>query len=222
MLSYSKYHINAIISTNSHLIPNWKLTCLYGEPQTHLRPRFWALFKYIQTPAHMSWICIGDLNEVLDHSEKLRGAVSNNTQIALFKYVLSHHNLTYLGCKGPKYTWKHGFANYHMVERLDRDVANDYWKTLFQKAILWNLQFLKSDHCPILLNTYAFNSDNKIVKIHYFERYWQQLSDCQNHLLKSWYLNHQNSASDSWMLSTSKCLQQMKAWEWKHPENLWN
>lgn len=35
--SYSCFHIDSIINTNSPYQSSWKLTCVYEEPNTHLR-----------------------------------------------------------------------------------------------------------------------------------------------------------------------------------------
>jgi hypothetical protein len=67
ILPYSQYHIEVII-TESGSEP-WRLTCVYGEAQTHLRSKMWDMLKYIKSSYPHPWMCTGDFNEVLHQSE---------------------------------------------------------------------------------------------------------------------------------------------------------
>lgn len=61
--------------------------------------------------------------------------IRNNSQIATFSDALTYHNVSDLGLKGPRFTWKHGHFQATKSERLDWAVANLSWKSLFPKAI---------------------------------------------------------------------------------------
>lgn len=68
--SYSRYHIDVVLNQPYHC-GVWRLTWVYGEPQVHLRPRFWNFMKSLQSSYSppLPWLCIGDWNEILHLSE---------------------------------------------------------------------------------------------------------------------------------------------------------
>jgi hypothetical protein len=56
-----------------------------------------------------------------------------------------------LGLIGDPFTWKRG----RIRERLDRAVVNNEWRFMHPGASLKHLEYIKSDHRPILLDTEA-------------------------------------------------------------------
>ena len=66
-----------------------------------------------------------------------------------FRDALTDCGLEDLNYSGEPYTWKRG----NMRERLDRAVINGSWATMHPRAVLQHLDFIRSDHRPILLDT---------------------------------------------------------------------
>lgn len=92
--------------------------------------------RTLNNPSCLSWLCIGDMNEIHNHNKKIRGQPRSNSQIADFRNALNHHNFIELGFKGPKFTWKRGNHQHLIAKRLDRAVATEGWLYLFPKFIL--------------------------------------------------------------------------------------
>ena len=67
ILPYSQYHIDTIIIENGE--DAWQLTCVYGEAQVPECHKTWDMLKFIKATSSLPWMCIGDFNEVLLHSE---------------------------------------------------------------------------------------------------------------------------------------------------------
>lgn len=51
----------------------WSLFPCYGTPYRGEKRNFWVEFQQVILEAEGPWLVVGDLNEILDDSEKLRG-----------------------------------------------------------------------------------------------------------------------------------------------------
>jgi hypothetical protein len=60
------------------------LTCVYGEAQTGEHHKTWDMLKFIKTSSHLSWLCIGDFNNVLHREEHCGVQERSYAQIAGF------------------------------------------------------------------------------------------------------------------------------------------
>jgi hypothetical protein len=67
-----------------------------------------------------------------------------------FRDVLSDCELFDLGFNGDPFTWKRG----RIRERLDRVVVNNAWNTMHPEATVHHMEYARSDHRPIVLDTY--------------------------------------------------------------------
>jgi hypothetical protein len=92
---------------------------------------------------------LGDFNEILFTHEKEGGNQRPQPYMQSFRDVLSECALEDLGFSGNPFTWKRGMIR----ERLDRAVANGNWMIMHPGATLQHLEFTRSDHRPILLDT---------------------------------------------------------------------
>jgi hypothetical protein len=66
-----------------------------------------------------------------------------------FHDVLSECGLEDLGYVGDPFTWKHG----RIRERLDRVVTNSSWADMHPGTMLSHLDYTRSDHRSLLLDT---------------------------------------------------------------------
>jgi hypothetical protein len=100
-----------------------------------------------------------------------------------FRDALQDCSLEDLGYSGDCYTWRRG----RIRQRLDRAVANGAWITMHPGAILQNLEFIKSDHRPILLDTdykEFYPPVNPGPKR--FEAKWIQETDFRHEVVRAW------------------------------------
>uniref|UniRef100_A0A8R7UFR7 Uncharacterized protein n=1 Tax=Triticum urartu TaxID=4572 RepID=A0A8R7UFR7_TRIUA len=58
ILGYSVYHLD--VSIEEQGTEKWRMTCVYGEAQTHLRHQTWTTLKNISTLSALPWLCLGD------------------------------------------------------------------------------------------------------------------------------------------------------------------
>jgi hypothetical protein len=103
----------------------WKLTGFYGHPESARRADSWVLLKHLKSLQPAPWLCVGDLNEILEPSEKVGGVLRRESHMDGFQTAFEECCLCDLGYKGPRFTWSNkrqdgSFTN----ERLDRAVAN--------------------------------------------------------------------------------------------------
>jgi len=84
ILGYSVYHLDAMLE--EHNRDKWRLTCEYGEAQTHLRHQTWTILKNISTLRSLPWLCMGDFNEVLRPEEHEVTAEMNASLIVTLRF----------------------------------------------------------------------------------------------------------------------------------------
>ncbi|KAL5540368.1 hypothetical protein UlMin_043037 [Ulmus minor] len=166
LLTGSKGHIDAIISSHDNL--NWRFTGLYGNPDTSLKTQFWDLLKRLGDSHSLSWLCGGDLNEILFEHEKRGGGARDLYLLRNFRDAMEYCNLADLGFRGPKFTWCRGNNNANFIqERLDRMLGNSGWSDMFPNSIVHHLRLWGSDHRPLLIEVLKDgNLDEVANKLH--------------------------------------------------------
>jgi hypothetical protein len=86
-----------------------------------------------------------------------------------FRDALSDCELEDLGYSGNIFTWKRGCIR----ERLDRDVANEAWNVMHPGVVVQNLDYARSDHRPIMIDTkFQPPTNNRRTKAKHFEAKW--------------------------------------------------
>lgn len=115
----------------------------------------------------------GDFNDVLIANDKLGGNPINRRRVAKLWNKINYCKLMDLGFKGSKYTWSNHnkISSNHIMERLDKFLANDAWVKMFPKASIIHLPKTHSDHNPILLELIPKRS-NPLSKPFRLESYW--------------------------------------------------
>ena len=104
ILGDSCYHIDAKIEEAGQ--DPWRITCVYGEAQTHLRHQTWDLMKGISTVSNLPWLCFGDFNEVLRPEEHEGVANRSNAQIQGFRDAVDIYMLMDIGYQGRFWTFE--------------------------------------------------------------------------------------------------------------------
>ena len=109
---------------------------------------------------------------MISEDEKSGGLPVNKTRMAAFRNCLDKCGLIDLGFHGPRFTWTNKSPMWQTIikERLDRGLGNADWTLLFPTAEIHHLPRVKSNHCPIMLNTDP--SEPKIPKTFRLEQMW--------------------------------------------------
>lgn len=71
--TFSPYHIDVVV--NPRVDNAWRFTGFYGASKTVNREDSWSLLSHLSTQIDLSWVCIGDFNEITRLEEKLGGAL---------------------------------------------------------------------------------------------------------------------------------------------------
>ena len=151
ILGYSCYHLD--ISVEEQGEDPWRMTCVYGEVQTHLRHQTWTVLKNISTLSNLSWLCIGDFNEVLRPDEHEGVGQRSNAQIQAFRDTIDVCMLLDLGYKGCFLTFEKKVTGGSFTRcRLDRALVNVDWLTRFPLASILDEVAASSDHMTLLLD----------------------------------------------------------------------
>jgi hypothetical protein len=127
----------------------WRFTGFYGEPKWEDKHLSWDKIRELNSQHDMPWAIMGDFNEILFSDEKEGGNPRPLNYMQAFQDALSDCGLEDMSFSGDIFTWKRG----RIRERLDRAVANGDWLTMHQGARLQHLEYARSDHRPLLLDT---------------------------------------------------------------------
>ncbi|XP_040996152.1 uncharacterized protein LOC121242341 [Juglans microcarpa x Juglans regia] len=184
--TYSQKHINMWVVQSE---VEWMLTCFYGNPKTEKRYEGWGILRHLNRLQPKRWLCLGDFNEILYHSEKYGGARREEKQIADFRSVLQDCQLKDLGCIQGKYTWSNLRKDYNFTkERLDRVTTNSEWCAAFGGGDVKVLASYSSDHCPILMAVGQQNVwTEKPAQLCRYEDSWSLFSDCEEVITHTWH-----------------------------------
>jgi hypothetical protein len=193
--NFTRRHINAEVR-----IPGsdqwWYLTCFYGHPVLAKRHESWALLNHLQSFCRGAWLCCGDFNEIVEHSEKWGGSRRRDGQMEQFRSVLEDCGLSDLGFLGPKFTWTNGqFGDNFIKERLDRAVANRAWCALFPNREIRVLAARTSDHNPVMVRSLdVAATTTRFHRNFKFEAHWLADEECLGVIDDAWANDEQNGA----------------------------
>jgi hypothetical protein len=140
-------YIDVRVEKNSEKI--WRLTGMYGEPRWEDKYKTWDRMRELKQRSNLPWVMIGDFNEILYTHEKEGGNPRPQNYMQAFRDALSDCDFEDMGFSGDNFTWRRG----RIRERLDRALVNGDWVQMHPNAVLRYLDWTRSDHRPILLDT---------------------------------------------------------------------
>jgi len=115
----------------------------------------------IAPPPETPWAIAGDFNEIIDATEKTGGAPYDPNRGRAFKEWIFNNSLIDVQADGPKFTWYGPKLQHYdrVLERLDRVICNETWRTTFHEATVSVISRVYSDHHPLLLFLHKKNND---------------------------------------------------------------
>ncbi|XP_021770766.1 uncharacterized protein LOC110734956 [Chenopodium quinoa] len=86
-------------------------------------------------PSNTPWLLMGDMNEVVNQSEKMGGRPVTNSQGRDFSKMTDREGLIDMRYNGPTFTWNNGREGTELIrERLDRALANAEWLKVYPQT----------------------------------------------------------------------------------------
>lgn len=151
--SFSKNHIDVMVTNDSTGGKEWRFTGFYGEPVRVRRKKNWELLEYMRREYDIPWLCAGDFNEVLDASEHYGGRVREEWMMEGFRETVDYCKFVDLGYSGLPFTWDNRQQGIDNVKvRLDRGLADDKFVELFHNTKVMHVQTTESDHCALVIS----------------------------------------------------------------------
>jgi hypothetical protein len=133
--------------------------------------------------ADIPWIVMGDFNEIAFSHEKEGGNRRPQNYMRAFRDALADCDLEDIGYIGDPFTWRRE----RIRARLDKAVATGDRITMHPGAILQHLQWTKSDHRPILLDTnYEPLASLKKNGPKQFEEKWLKENQFRQEVVQAW------------------------------------
>ncbi|KAG7593406.1 Reverse transcriptase domain [Arabidopsis thaliana x Arabidopsis arenosa] len=127
------------------------ISCVYGEPVTQFRQVVWDNLVDIGNSRDDPWLVLGDLNEIVDNTEKLGGPARAEFTFFPFRNMISDCRLREVPSIGNRFSWAGDRNNLWIQCRLDRALGNEAWFHLFPRAQAEYLERIGSDHRPVFV-----------------------------------------------------------------------
>jgi len=100
-------HYHVVDNTNSK---QFILTATYAPAQDRDKDAFWHHLKQLNESINLLWCIIGDFNELLQSSDKVRGATMTIARTQRLNDFLDHAKSIDAHVQGRVFTWKFFFA----------------------------------------------------------------------------------------------------------------
>ena len=181
-------YIHAVFRAHADNIA-WSFFGVYAPTQYFEKVQFWEEMKVKLSRLKRPWIIMGDLNVLLDSSEKQGGTVPRWRKCRILRNFLAQSGGVDLGSSGGFYTWNNGRDHVNLVrERLDRVIGSHDWLTSFQKAGVKTLAMIGSDHAPLIFDTHMERERTK-RPFRFFE-VWTNEESCRHEVQTAWEEEH--------------------------------
>jgi hypothetical protein len=180
----NKNHISAWCLSDPSYSP-WIISCIYGPPNLRDKSAFWDSITFVSDNFACPWLCIGDLNFVLDQSKKQGSRFVASSSSCPFKKFIDHSGLVDLGFAGNPYTWcnkRQGLAS--IKERLDRGLDSLSWIHLHPEYSITHIPVTNLDHHHILLNTDCQSA--LLLRPFRFKAFWIHDPTCELVIQDAW------------------------------------
>lgn len=112
----------------------------------------WKLLECLSHRSNLSWVCIGDFNEIMYPREKDGGGVRPECQMRGFHEAINKCHLRDMGYVGSDYTWSRRLGRHGWIrERLNRALMSMDWAMMFPSVRLFHVSNSTLDHSILVL-----------------------------------------------------------------------
>lgn len=133
-MEFRPYNIYEVMDCNSRSV--WNLFTCYGPPYNSIKKEFWE-----------------SLEQIINKNGKWGGRDMWRMKLFL-KHFLTNVGDMDLGFVESRFTWENNQEGLgRIMERLDREIADEEWIQLFPQAEVIHLAMENSDHCSFLLQS---------------------------------------------------------------------
>ncbi|KAL1205541.1 hypothetical protein V5N11_003718 [Cardamine amara subsp. amara] len=186
------------------------ISFVYGDPVKQLRQVVWDKLVDIGSFRNDAWLVIGDLNELIDSSEKLGGPRCEEASFYPFCNMISDCGLREVPSSGNKFSWV-GERNKMRIQcRLDRVLGNTDWFHLLPRVHAEYMARIGSDHRPILLR-FANNNLSRTGRF-MFDKRWVKKPEVKEVIKHSW-SSCDNGDSEHLLGRISFCRRALSKWK---------
>jgi hypothetical protein len=209
--SYSSSHIDAIIKEGTE--DAWRLTGVYGAPETHKKEETWALLRHLDHMFKLLWCCIGDFNEIVK-LEEMKGRFSRpERQMRGFQSALDDYGLVDLRFRGFPFTWCNNKDPPSTTwVRLDRAVATMDWIHSYPKALVEHVDVIMSDHKCLWMDCNPPESARTKRRPFRFEESWIAEDRCEEIIKKAWEYSQPGTRMFKVWYKLKECKKELGAW----------
>lgn len=193
-VSICSYSLNHILGKGENVDDGsqWFFAGMYGFPEEPNKKKTQDLMKSLSGVTNGSWLCFGDLNDVLAAQEKKGGNPRTFDQLNMGRCTMEECGLLDLGFSGYLFTWSNGRKGPDQIQcRLDRAMATKGFINTFSPIQVSHLPRFGSDHSAlkICLEFQGHHSRKEKHHIFRFEECWAKDDRCEDMIKKLWQEN---------------------------------
>ncbi|KAK9749818.1 hypothetical protein RND81_02G152700 [Saponaria officinalis] len=206
ILSATVHYIDMEVREGANI---WRLTGFYGWPAIQDRHLSWQQLRILASALQLSWLCLGDFNEIL-YSTEMKGGTRLQWQMNNFRDAVDECGLQDLPYEGYEFTYDNGQeGEANRQSRLDRAMVSGGWTDLFPYAKLLHLDREGSDHAPIkVLLDGREERVERARKRFRFEQIWVGEDGCEEAVRKAWANDDENLLD-----SINHCARELQRWK---------
>ncbi|XP_013589191.1 PREDICTED: uncharacterized protein LOC106297509 [Brassica oleracea var. oleracea] len=186
------------------------LSCVYEDPVRDRRQLVWDKLVNIGLTRDRAWALIGDFNELLDNSEKLGGAVRNDSTFWDFRNMVENCKIKEVRSTSNTLSWVGWRDNVWVQCRLDRSFGNDEWFQLFPRSNVDYMEMWPSDHRPLLLK-FLFEPHDRGQGRFYFDKRMVGKAGFEDAVRRGW--DGGTGDNSSIMDRLSGCRKELSRWK---------
>lgn len=189
------------------------LTAVYAKCDREDRRALWEDLIDFSQSVQVPWLLGGDLNVVLDDTEKRGGGILDRYAVEDFNAFIALCGLHDPGFSGNNFTWCNNNRGRRRIWcRLDRMIFNSEFIHFVPALKVQHLPRRASDHCPLLVSS-AVNVPS--IKTFQFMSMWLSHPDFIQFVTASW-LSFSVQGDPFYVLHKKLQLLQgkLKEWNW--------